>query len=66
MLDGRIDMTEGEEQAVDALQAELGRGALSRRDPGDEGPVLFKLRDGRVYEISADGATREVKGQRDG
>lgn len=61
MLDGRIEMSEEEAAAVDSLAEEHGRGAVSRRDPGEKGPLLFKHRDGRVWEIEGS-AIRRMKG----
>lgn len=65
MLEGRIEMNEVEEARVDALVEEFGRGALSRRDPGEKGPVLFKHKDGRVWEIDGE-IVRQVREARNG
>lgn len=54
MLEGRIEMSEAEAAQVDVLAAELGRGALARRDPGEKGPILYKHPDGRVWELDGE------------
>lgn len=65
MSHGRIPMDARETEALDELVREHGIGAVSRRDPNEEGPLLFKLRDGRQWEIAGDGVvklTREAHG----
>lgn len=57
--EGRIEMTAEALAAVNELLAEVGRGSLSRRDPGETGPLVLKA-GGRRFEINDDGTTREV------
>ncbi len=52
MVEGRVPMYIEEGEAVDKLVEEHGPGSISRRDPGDKGPLLFKLADGRIFEIT--------------
>lgn len=40
-----------EGQALDRLVEEHGPGSVTRRDPGDQGPLIFHAGDGSVYEI---------------
>ena len=65
MQEGRIDLSEAESERIDALEQEYGRGNLSRRDPGEKGPVLYKLRDGRMWEVT-DTTIEQVRNKRDG
>lgn len=63
--EGRIPMYIEEGQAVDKLVEEYGMGSVSRRDPDNKGPLLFKLADGRIWEI--DGTeVKQVREARDG
>lgn len=48
---GRIPLTAAEEEAVARLEAEHGPAeGLTRRDPGETGPVLVTI-GGRVFEV---------------
>jgi hypothetical protein len=46
-----------EGEALDALVERFGPGSVSRRDPGDEGPLVFKPKAGGVYEIDGNQVT---------
>lgn len=52
MQEGRIDLSTEEAKRIDVLEQKHGRGSLSRRDPGETGPVLFKARTGEIYEVT--------------
>lgn len=51
MQDGRIPMYIEEGEAVDELIATYGPGSVSRSEPDDQGTLLYKVADGRVWEI---------------
>ena len=62
MLDqGRLPLSEAESQAVDALIAKNASEpvSLTRRDPGETGPLLAHVGDA-VYEIDDIGKTTAV------
>lgn len=40
-----------EGQALDKLVEAHGPGSVTRRDPDDQGPLIFHAGDGNVYEI---------------
>lgn len=49
--EGRIPLTDAESEAVANLEAEHGPcEGLTRRDPGETGPVLVTIA-GQVYEV---------------
>jgi hypothetical protein len=58
---GMLDMSRKERIAVDTLLEKLGepKAGISRRDPGESGPLLIKS-GGKRWEIDADGTTTEV------
>lgn len=60
---GMIDMSRKERIAVDTLLEKLGepKAGISRRDPGESGPLVVKVEDKR-WEISPEGVTTEVSG----
>lgn len=56
---GRIPMNDAEHAAVDRLlNRHGGQGFLTRRDPGNTGPVLVHVGD-TVYEVAADGRAKK-------
>lgn len=57
---GRLPMTAAEHRAVDRLIARYGHGTLTRRDPGESGPLLMLIGDG-VWQVGRDGRTRKLK-----
>ena len=40
-----------EGKALDALIEQHGPGSVSRRDPGEQGPLVFKAQNGAVFVI---------------
>lgn len=60
MLEGtRIPLSAEEQVAVQSLLEEHGDGSLTRRDPGEAGPVIVHIGD-RLWEIDEDGTVSEV------
>lgn len=60
MLEGaRIPLTAEEQDAVQTLLDEHGGGSLTRRDPGETGPVVVHVGD-RIWEVEEDGTVSEV------
>jgi hypothetical protein len=61
LVPGRTPMTEQEEAAVDKLMAEQEGEpiSLTRRDPGETGPLLVHAGDS-TWEISEDGKRKKV------
>lgn len=60
LIPGRIPLTEREHKAVEKLLAtHEGNATITRRDPGETGPVLVHLGDA-TYQISANGRTKKV------
>jgi hypothetical protein len=55
---GRIPLNEQEHNTVERLLAGAA-GALTRRDPGNTGPVIVHTRDA-VYEVGATGRAKKV------
>jgi hypothetical protein len=62
LYEGRIPMTELEHDSVDKLvAANSGQSvSLTRRDPGDTGPVLVHVGDD-TYQIDDNGRTRKLR-----
>jgi len=59
---GRIPLTEAENEAIDKLlDGHDGNASLTRRDPGETGPVLVHIGD-QVFEVDEDGKTTKVEG----
>jgi hypothetical protein len=56
---GRIPLNQKEHNTVEKLLAG-GTGGLTRRDPGNTGPVVVHTPDA-VYEVAANGRTKKVK-----
>jgi hypothetical protein len=58
---GRIFLSPEEHEAVEQLLAAHGDKvvSLTRRDPGETGPVLVQLEDG-TYEVDETGKTAKV------
>lgn len=58
---GRIPMSDDEHRGVEKLLAEHEgeQAGLTRRDPGDSGPVLVHI-GGDTWEIAEDGKRKKV------
>lgn len=54
---GRIPMSDDEHEQLEQLLDEHGREGvtLTRRDPGNSGPLLVQLPDGQTIEIDGEG-----------
>lgn len=66
LQEGRIPLSKAEHEAVDALIESVGADAvasLTRRDPGNTGPVLVHAHDGRVWRVSEAGQVKEGEGE---
>lgn len=61
LREGRIPLEQAEHEAVDKLIAEYPDDSVSvtRRDPGDTGPLLAAVGD-KTWEISSDGKRKKV------
>ena len=62
LIPGRMSTTDVEDGVINALIADADEGAaisMTRRDPGNTGPVLLHI-DDRTYEVSEDGTTKEI------
>jgi hypothetical protein len=59
--DERIPMTAVEAKAFTALKAKHKVISITRRDPGESGPVLVHLEDGTTLEMDKKGKTKAVK-----
>ncbi len=60
---GRIPLTAAEHAAIDKLLAKHGDGSLTRRDPGETGPVLVHIGDD-TWKVDEDGTTTKQKARR--
>lgn len=63
LYEGRIPLNDAEQQAVEKLMFENDGAAVSltRRDPGETGPVLIHI-DHVTYQINDNGVTERVNG----
>lgn len=62
MLEGtRIPLNADEHAAAEKLIGKHGGGSLTRRDPGDSGPVIFENPAGDAWEIAEDGKTKKQR-----
>jgi len=54
-------MTERENEVLDMLLSEHGeRAAVTRRDPGESGPLLVEI-NGNVWEIQKGGKVKSIR-----
>lgn len=59
LSEGRIPLTEAESEAIaHLLEGHDGTATLTRRDPGESGPVLVHLAD-RTFEVDEAGQVTE-------
>jgi hypothetical protein len=59
--DERIPMTASESRTFNAFKAKHKVISITRRDPGESGPVLIHLEDGTTYEVDKKGKAKAVK-----
>jgi hypothetical protein len=61
---GRIFLSPEEHESVEALITAHGEKvvSLTRRDPGESGPVLVQLEDDATYEVDEQGKTTKQAG----
>ncbi len=64
LSDGRMPLSDAESASVDKLisdHADGGKVHLTRRDPGETGPLLVHIGDD-IYTVKEDGKTRKQAG----
>jgi hypothetical protein len=57
IVEGRIPMNDAEEAAVNTI---LYISGITRRDPGDTGPIIVETLKDEVFQVDSDGTITDV------